>query len=147
MNIYCCYWILINICNISFYNFCSLTQNFTFTICFFLHCIFMSGQKLTTQSDLMSYCSMNTESSLSKLSMWSHLVASPNIPSNSIARPPSAKLKISLKTHLPNTVCSQQKSISYTAHLYWLFKGIRCQNEFKTDRFYFCWPVSCSFVL
>jgi hypothetical protein len=52
----------------------------------------------------MNYRSMNTEHSLSRLPCERCLVESPNIPSNSIAKLPGAKLKMSLETHLPNLV-------------------------------------------
>jgi hypothetical protein len=52
------------------------------------------------------------------------LVVSPNIPSNSIARLPGTKLKMSLETYLPNLLCA-------IFYLEWL-------GQYKKDKFSLC---------
>jgi hypothetical protein len=80
------------------WRFMQFNTNFAFTFC-------SVWAKLTTHSDLTSCCSTNTERTLSKLFPCELcLVASPNTPSNSVARSTDAKLKMSHKTYFPDSV-------------------------------------------
>jgi hypothetical protein len=95
----------ITISNVSLGDFCSLTQNFTFTLS---HCTlhFRVCAELATHTIYWATVQRILNAASPDFPCVLCVVASTNIPSKRVVSSPSAKLKMRLETYLPDLVYS-----------------------------------------